>query len=226
MQVNAGIAYDYFFKEHPRNFFGWLKLSAKGIQYWGSLTGPALKVSKNISRVAGLCQHGYDIPTAFLSFREVCEHYQGKGFSKKSTDKDPIWIDICRVVNGAVFLTSFSKDQIFDQPRSVLAETVEAVTDLVINGYGFYQFVCKWQQNPSEGSPVTISWDTQTIALLVQKVSSVALVGLTLISLSKGVDEFSPNLTILFTTASLSSHFIGFHSKAIARARTEWDENW
>jgi hypothetical protein len=216
MQVNAGVAYDYFFKKHPQNFFGLLKLSSKAVQQWGSLSGSTLKVSKNISRVASLCQHGYDIPTTFIGFKKFCEKYQRKDFSLTlSADKDPLWIDICRVVNGLVFMIGLSKDLIFDQPRSVLVERVETVTDLILSGYELYIHVNQWQQQLSEGAQVTVFWDTRTTAVWVYKVSSVALVGLNLISLSKGVNEFSPHLTILFTTASLSSHFVIFYAQSV-----------
>ena len=76
MQVNAGVAYDYFFKEHPRYFFSWLRLSSKSAQHWAHLSDSSLDIAKNVSKVAEYCQYGFDIPAAFYSFKEVLEHYQ------------------------------------------------------------------------------------------------------------------------------------------------------
>ena len=207
MFVKAGVAYDYFFKEHPRNFFSWLKLLSKGAQQDARLSEPALTVSKNISKVAGFCQYGIDIPYSFYSFREI------------SSDQSPKWVQACRVANSTAFIWGFGKHHIFGQPNSILGETVEAVTDLVINGYGLYIFISKRHEElqPLKRRHVAHAWDTQKIVLLVHKVSNFVLAGLALFSLYKGVDEYAPNFTIFFTTFSLSSHFLYHFNRSISK---------
>jgi hypothetical protein len=205
MQLNAGVAYDYFFKDQTRYFFSWLKLSAKGARHWGCLSESALSVSKNISKVATFCQYGGDIPYAFQSFKEA---YTG------ASDQTPRWVRVCRAVNSAASIWDFSKRHILGQPCSILNEAIESVTDLVLSGYSLYIFINKWHEEP-EIRQVTYSWDAPKIVLLVQKVSSFVLVGLALFSLYKGVGEYAPNLTIFFTTTSLSSHFLYHYEKAV-----------
>jgi hypothetical protein len=207
MQVNAGVVYDYFFIEHTQCFFSWLKLSAKGARHWGRLSEPALTVSKNISKVATFCQYGSDIPYAFQSFKKA---YAGH------SSKNPRWVETCRVVNHAAFIWGISKHDIFGRPCSILEETVEAVTDLIVSGYGLYKFMNKWHEAPKIGQ-VTHSWDAPKNLRLVHKVSNFVLDGLALFSLYKGVDEYAPNLTIFFTATGLSSHFLNYYNQAVKK---------
>jgi hypothetical protein len=203
MQVNAGVAYDYFFKEHTRYFFSWLKLSAKGARYWGRLSEPALRISKNISRVATLCQYGGDIPYAFQKFKEF------------ASDQSPLLVRVCRVVNSAASIWDFSKRHILGQPCSILVEAIETVTDFVLSGYSLYN---AWYAEEPERQ-VTYSWVTPKIALLVQKVSSFVLAGLALFSLYMGVNEYAPTLSIFLTTISLSSHFLYHYDQAVNKQK-------
>jgi hypothetical protein len=212
MQVSAGVAYDYFFKDHTRYFFSWLKLTAKGVRCWGCLSESALSVSKNISKVATFCQYGGDIPYAFQSLKEVCTG---------ASDQSPRWLEACRFANYVAFIVGVIKSHIFNQPSSILDETIESVTDLIVSGHGLYQFISnRHEEAPSlENKHVTHPWDAPKIVLFVQKVSSFVLVGLALFSLYKGEVEYAPNLTLFFTTTSLSSHFLYHYEKAVSKLK-------
>jgi hypothetical protein len=192
MWTSAGIAYDYLFKAHPWHFFSWLELSAKGALQWERLPASATRVAKNVSKIAEYCRCGYDIPEAFQSFRSVVHKYQ-----KPASTATPLWVEISRAVSDAAFLTEFGRCYIFKQPRSSLAELIGTVATLFASSHELYLLLSK---------PKEIVWESK--AQFTHKISNVALVILSLYSLYRGVEEFSPNLAIFFTTTSLSSHFV------------------
>ena len=173
-----------------------MKLSAKGALYWERLPASALRVAKNVSKIAEYCQFGYDIPDAFQSFRSVIEKYR-----KPPSTETPLWVEISRAVSHAVFLTEFGRCYIFKRSRSSLAELIGTVATLFASSHELYVLLTK---------PKEIMWESK--AQFTHKISNVALVVLSLYSFYRGVNEFSPNLAIFFTTTSLSSHFVMYYN--------------
>jgi hypothetical protein len=240
MLANVGIVYDYLFKDHPRNFFGWLKLSTQGAQQWGHLSGTALRVAQNISKLADYFQIGGDIPVAFQSFRVVYDKYQEyepTPSSAKPLTQVPVWVEVCQAVNNAAFLTGFSREHIFNQPHSSLADLIGIIADFLESSYDFHSFVSQWQKKFVDASthivsPIPkekfqakrkfsfqklsmLSWNIQNIAQLVHMISHFVLIALSVIALYQGIDDYSPKATIVFTTTYLSSHLIFYYNSHI-----------
>ena len=146
-----GVAYDYFFKDHPRSFFAWMEVGAEGAQYSGRLSLAALTVAKNICKTAALFQLGYDIPYAFQSFRTVHDKLKRiETISKTSTPVKavPLWVDGCRAIGNAAFFADFGRRHIFELPQSPLLKLTGAVANLLKDGYDLYIFACEWRKKP------------------------------------------------------------------------------
>jgi len=221
MSAYLGIAYDYFFKDHPQNFLAYLGTISDGAQYFGRLSGRALTIAKNVSKNALLLQTSWDIPLAFQSFRTVYDRYykiatyepvkktdssetELKEVKKKET---PAWLEVSRAISSGVELVDFTHRYILETKTSSFMMTVGALTDLAESGYDLYSH---YQKNESEGKKL-ISLDVQAISSLCHKVSSLFLVALSFVSIYQGVANPTPLLSFLATTVYLGSHFTHYY---------------
>lgn len=208
MRAYLGIAYEYFFKDHPQQFFTCLETISEGAQYFGRLSDKTIAVAKNITKNAALLQTGLDFPLAFQSFRSVYYKYNNIVTIQNPSSADPskavpLWVEVCSAVSSGAGLVDFTRRHIFDANASSFAKSCGALADLIKDGYDLYAYY--------EESKARISLDTQTIAFLCQKISSLFLVGLSVVSIYRGVDNPAPILSLFLTTIYLSSHFTFYY---------------
>lgn len=212
MRAYLGIAYEYFFKDHPQQFFACLETISEGAQYFGRLSGKALSVVKNITKNAALLQVGYDIPFAFQGFRSVYYKYynivtiQGPNSSAPSK-AIPLWLEVSNAASSGAALVNFIRFHIFDAHSSSFAKKIRAVAVIVSDGYELYTF---YEERKKEAKNF-ISLDIQTMSFLCQKISALFLTGLSIVSIYQGVDNSAPLLSLFLTTVYLSSHFAYYY---------------
>ncbi len=201
MQFDAGIAYEYLFKGCPRHCFVLVEVLSESIQSAWTLQGKALAVAKNISKIAYFFQVGHDFPLAFLSFRKIYYRYfristSYEGIQTSDEEAPPLWLDVSQAVSYGAQLITFVERHIFEQRPSFSIKCVGLVSDLIRDGYALY--CCTLGEKK-------ITWDTQKIALICKRVSTV---GLTIISLYQKEEDPTPLLSLFLTTVFISSHFI------------------
>jgi hypothetical protein len=213
MSAYLGIAYEYFFKDHPQQFFACLQTISEGAQYFGRLSDKALVVAKNIANKSALLQTGLGIPLAFLNFRNVYDRrYKIVTYIKRSNSAElkevktkpmPAWLEMCSAVSSGAGLFNFTRQHIFDANASSFAKTIKTVAGIARDGYDLYNF---YGERKKESKKI-ITLDIQTMSFLCQRVSSLFLAGLSLISIYRGVDNPAPLLSLFLTTVYLGSHF-------------------
>lgn len=212
MRAYLGIAYEYFFKDHPQQFFACLETISEGAQYFGRLSGKALAVAKNVTKNATLLQVAYDIPFAFQGFRAVYYKYynivtiEGPG-SAAPSKAIPLWLEACNAASSSASLINFTRFHIFDAHSSSFAKKIRTVAGIVRDGYDLYTF---YEEKKKETKNF-FSLDIQTIAFLCQRVSSLFLIGLSFVSIYQGVDNPAPLLSLFLTTVYLGSHFTYYY---------------
>lgn len=213
MRAYLGIAYEYFFKDHPQQFFACLETISEGVQYFGRLSDEALSVVKNISNKATLLQMGLVIPLAFRNFRTVYDrHYKIVTYIKHSDSGElkevkiksaPAWLEITNAISSGAGLFNFTRCHIFDTKASSFAKTIKALAGIARDGYDLYIY---YEQRKKESKPF-FSLDLQAVSFLCQRVSSLFLIGISFVSLYQGADNPAPLLSLFLTTVHLGSNF-------------------
>lgn len=217
MSASLGIAYEYFFKDHPQQFFACLEAISEGAQYFGRLTDQALTIAKNISKNAALLQMGGGIPLAFRNFRTVYDrHHKIVTYIKHSDSGElkevkskpmPAWLEISNAISSGASLFNFTRCHIFDTKASSFAKTIKAFAGIARDGYDLYVY---YEERTKESKKL-ITLEIQTLSFLCQRISSLFLIGLSFVSIYQGVDNPAPLLSLFLTTVHLGSHFTFYY---------------
>lgn len=213
MRAYLGIAYEYFFKDHPQQFFACLETISEGAQYFGRLSDEALAVVKNISNKATLLQMAGAIPLAFRNFRIVYDRYykivtyikhSDSGELKEVKTKSvPTWLEISNAIGSGAGLFNFTRQQIFDAKASSLGKTIKALSGIARDSYDLYTF---YEERKKDAKPL-FSLDIHTVSFLCHRVSSLFLIVLSFVSIYQGADNPAPLLSLFLTTVHLGSHY-------------------